>query len=97
MPARPVALGGRIDDRLPLTPFLTALQIPRALASSAPLTTDNYALLLAFSAIGNLGDRTANVLTKLYDTRVSGPGGGRHRDSVSRSRGRRHSPRAGPH
>ncbi|GGN71725.1 MFS transporter [Streptomyces albiflavescens] len=66
-------LGGRIADRLPLTHVLIALQLLRALASFALLTTDNYALLLAFSAAGSLGDRAANVLTKLYATRVAGP------------------------
>lgn len=66
-------LGGRIADRLPLTRVLIALQILRALATLALLTTHNYALLLAFSAVGSLGDRAANVLTKLYATRVSGP------------------------
>ncbi|MFG2360498.1 MFS transporter [Streptomyces mirabilis] len=66
-------LGGRIADRLPLTRVLISLQILRALASLALLTTDNYALLLAFSAVGSFGDRAANVLTKLYATRVSGP------------------------
>lgn len=66
-------LGGRIADRLPLTRVLIFLQILRALASLALLTTDNYALLLAFSAAGSFGDRAANVLTKLYATRVSGP------------------------
>jgi hypothetical protein len=65
-------LGGRIADRLPLTRVLIALQLLRALASFALLTTDNYPLLLAFSAVGSLGDRAANVLTKLYATRVSG-------------------------
>ncbi|MET7851991.1 MFS transporter [Streptomyces avermitilis] len=66
-------LGGRIADRLPLTRVLIALQLLRALASFALLTTDDYALLLAFCAVGSLGDRAANVLTKLYATRVSGP------------------------
>ncbi|MET9038466.1 MFS transporter [Streptomyces mirabilis] len=66
-------LGGRIADRLPLTRVLISLQILRALASLALLTTDNYALLLAFSAAGSFGDRAANVLTKLYATRVAGP------------------------
>lgn len=66
-------LGGRIADRLPLTHVLIALQLLRALASFALLTTDNYALLLAFSAAGSFGDRAANVLTKLYATRVAGP------------------------
>ncbi|MGW3910898.1 MFS transporter [Streptomyces sp. NPDC005070] len=66
-------LGGRMADRLPLTRVLIGLQLLRALASVALLTTDNYALLLAFSAAGSFGDRAANVLTKLYATRVSGP------------------------
>jgi hypothetical protein len=38
------------------------------------LTTDNYAFLLAISAVGSLDDRAANVLTKLYATRLAGPG-----------------------
>ncbi|WP_037621023.1 MFS transporter [Streptomyces aureus] len=66
-------LGGRLADRLPLTRVLVALQLLRACASFALLTTDHFALLLAFSAAGSFGDRAANVLTKLYATRVSGP------------------------
>jgi MFS family permease len=66
-------LGGRIADRLPLTRVLIAVQLARALASFALLTTDNYALLIAFSALGSLGDRASSVLTKLYAARVSGP------------------------
>ncbi|MET7598824.1 MFS transporter [Streptomyces sp. NPDC005481] len=66
-------LGGRIADRLPLTHVLIALQLLRAAASLALLTTDDYVLLLVFSAAGSLGDRTANVLTKLYAARVAGP------------------------
>ncbi|MFE9599462.1 MFS transporter [Streptomyces hokutonensis] len=66
-------LGGRLADRFPLTRVLTALQLLRALASFALLTTDNYVLLIAFSAVGGFGDRAANVLTKLYATRVAGP------------------------
>ncbi|MGW3813708.1 MFS transporter [Streptomyces sp. NPDC005046] len=65
-------VGGRIADRLPLTHVLIALQLMRALASFALLTTDNYTLLLAFSAVGSFGDRAASVLTKLYATRVAG-------------------------
>lgn len=37
------------------------------------LTSDNCALLVAFSAVGSLGDRAASVLTKLCATRVAGP------------------------
>jgi hypothetical protein len=66
-------LGGRLADRLPITRFLVALQLLRAVASFALLTTDNYALLITFSAVGGLGDRGANVLTKLYATRIAGP------------------------
>ncbi|MFJ3235833.1 MFS transporter [Streptomyces sp. NPDC086787] len=66
-------LGGRIADRFPITRVLTAFQLVRALASLALLTTDNYALLVACSAVSTLGDRAANVLTKLYATRVAGP------------------------
>ncbi|WP_262062390.1 MFS transporter [Streptomyces sp. STR69] len=66
-------LGGRLADRFPLTRVLTTLQLLRALASFALLTTDNYVLLIAFSAAGGFGDRAANVLTKLYATRVAGP------------------------
>ncbi|MFJ9707332.1 MFS transporter [Streptomyces sp. NPDC101234] len=66
-------LGGRLADRLPLTRILAALQLVRAVASFTLLTTDNYALLLAISAVGALGDRAANVLTKLYATRIAGP------------------------
>ena len=66
-------LGGRLADRFPLTRVLVALQLLRALASFALLTTDNYVLLIVFSAVGGFGDRAANVLTKLYATRVAGP------------------------
>ncbi|NUP43773.1 MAG: MFS transporter, partial [Streptomyces sp.] len=65
-------LGGRIADRFPLTRVLLAVQLLRALASLALLTTNHYALLLAFSAVGSLGDRAASVLTRLYATRVAG-------------------------
>jgi hypothetical protein len=66
-------LAGRIADRIPVTRVLIAVQLARALASVALLTTDTYALLLACSAVGGLGDRAASVLTKLYATRVAGP------------------------
>jgi len=66
-------LGGRLADRFPLTRVLVALQLLRALASFALLTTDNYVLLITVSAVGGFGDRAANVLTKLYATRVAGP------------------------
>ncbi|MEV1085095.1 MFS transporter [Streptomyces sp. NPDC050211] len=67
-------LGGRIADRFPLTRVLIAVQLLRALASFALLTTHDYALLLAFSAVGSLGDRASSVLTRLYAARVAGAG-----------------------
>ena len=66
-------VGGRLADRFPLTRVLVALQLLRALASFALLTTDNYILLITVSAVAGFGDRAANVLTKLYATRVAGP------------------------
>ncbi|MFF4252894.1 MFS transporter [Streptomyces sp. NPDC001663] len=66
-------LGGRLADRFPLTRVLIAVQLLRAVASLALLTTNDYTLLLAFSAVGSLGDRAASVLTRLYATRVAGP------------------------
>ncbi|MDO0931458.1 MFS transporter [Streptomyces sp. DG2A-72] len=65
-------LGGRIADRFPLTRVLIAVQLLRALASFALLTAHDYALLLAFSAVGSLGDRASSVLTRLYAARVAG-------------------------
>lgn len=66
-------IGGRLADRLPLSRVLIVFQLLRAVASAALLTTDNYALLLVYSAVGSFGDRSANVLTKLYAARVAGP------------------------
>ncbi|WLW56581.1 MFS transporter [Streptomyces sp. YU58] len=66
-------IGGRLADRFPLTRVLPTVQLLRALASFALLTTDDYTLLLAFTAVGALGDRAASVLTRLYATRVAGP------------------------
>ncbi|WUO60031.1 MFS transporter [Streptomyces sp. NBC_00280] len=66
-------LGGRLADRFPLTRVLVALQLIRALASFALLTTNHYALLLACTAVGGFGDRASSVITKLYATRVAGP------------------------
>lgn len=77
-------IGGRIADRLPLTRVLIVFQVLRALAAAALLTTDNYALLLVYSAVGSFGDRSANVLTKLYAARVAGPGRIRYQ-AVSRT------------
>ncbi|MGW4225825.1 MFS transporter [Streptomyces bauhiniae] len=66
-------LGGRLADRFRLTHVLIALQLLRAVASFALLTTDHYGLLVTYSAVGALGDRAASILTKLYATRVAGP------------------------
>ncbi|MFI9820054.1 MFS transporter [Streptomyces sp. NPDC052013] len=66
-------LAGRLADRLPLTRLLTVVQIVRAAASLALLTTDHYALLLVYTSVGSLGDRAGSVLTKLYAARVAGP------------------------
>ncbi|MFJ3711704.1 MULTISPECIES: MFS transporter [unclassified Streptomyces] len=65
-------LAGHLADRLPLTRILVAAQIQQAIALLALLTTHNFALLLVYSAVGSLGDRGSNVLTKLYSARVSG-------------------------
>ncbi|MCX4760507.1 MFS transporter [Streptomyces sp. NBC_01275] len=66
-------IGGRLADRFPLPRVLIAVQLLRALASFALLTTDHYALLVVFCALGGLGDRAGNVLTRLYATRIAGP------------------------
>ncbi|MFF7182611.1 MFS transporter [Streptomyces sp. NPDC008121] len=66
-------LAGRLADRFPLTRLLIGGQLLRAAALLALLTTDTYALLLLYSAIGAVPDRGTNVLTKLYATRVAGP------------------------
>lgn len=99
-------LGGRLADRFPLTPVLIAVQLLRAVASLALLTTDRYVFLLAFCAVGSLGDRAANVLTKLYATRAAGRTAFATKRSTAPSRTRdgrsaawpqrRHSPSATP-
>ncbi|MEU5982943.1 MFS transporter [Streptomyces sp. NPDC047434] len=66
-------LAGRLADRFPVTRVLIAAQLLRAAALLALLTTDHYALLILYSAVGALPDRGTNVLTKLYATRVAGP------------------------
>ncbi|WP_443056082.1 MFS transporter [Streptomyces sp. NBC_00239] len=66
-------LGGRLADRFPLTRLLVALQLLRFVSALALLTTHQFWPLLAYSALGSLGDRAANVLTKLYAARISGP------------------------
>ncbi|MFJ2347639.1 MFS transporter [Streptomyces antimycoticus] len=66
-------LGGLLADRIPLRPLLIIVQLVRAVASLALLTTTDLGLLLAITSVGSLGDRAASVLTKLYATRVAGP------------------------
>lgn len=66
-------LAGRVADRLPVTRVLVTAQLLRAGGGLALLTTDHYTALLAFAALTSVGDRAANVLTKLYATRVTGP------------------------
>ncbi|WP_329618513.1 MFS transporter [Streptomyces sp. S465] len=66
-------LGGLLADRIPLRPLLITVQLARAAASLALLTTTDLRLLLAIASVGSLGDRAASVLTKLYATRVAGP------------------------
>ncbi|MEV4950346.1 MFS transporter [Streptomyces sp. NPDC053755] len=65
-------LAGRLADRFPLTRLLIGGQLLRAAALLALLTTDTYALLVLYSAIGAVPDRGTNVLTRLYATRVAG-------------------------
>ncbi|MFI6684299.1 MFS transporter [Streptomyces sp. NPDC050485] len=65
-------IGGRIADRFPLTRVLVGFQVLRAIAAFALLTTDHFALLLLFASMGSFGDRSANVLTKLYAARIAG-------------------------
>ncbi|MFF1511822.1 MFS transporter [Streptomyces sp. NPDC058326] len=66
-------LGGRLADRFPLVRVIICTQLLRAAALLALLTTDDYPLLVLFSAIGALPDRATNVLTKLYAARIAGP------------------------
>lgn len=66
-------LGGRLADRFPLVRVIICTQLLRAAALLALLTTDDYWLLVLFSAAGALPDRATNVLTKLYAARVAAP------------------------
>ncbi|MET9726435.1 MFS transporter [Streptomyces zaomyceticus] len=66
-------LGGRLADRFPLVRVIICTQLLRAAALLALLTTDDYPLLVLFSAVGALPDRATNVLTKLYAARIAGP------------------------
>ncbi|MFI1682327.1 MFS transporter [Streptomyces sp. NPDC020607] len=66
-------LAGHLADRFPVTRILIGAQLQQAVALLALLTTDNFALLLLYSAVNSLADRGANVLTKLYAARIAGP------------------------
>ncbi|MEU2681948.1 MFS transporter [Streptomyces sp. NPDC007107] len=66
-------LAGRLADRFPVTRILLGAQLARGAALLALLTTDDYALLVLFSALGALPDRASSVLTKLFAARVAGP------------------------
>ncbi|PWS52864.1 MFS transporter [Streptomyces sp. FT05W] len=66
-------LAGRLADRFPVTRVLVVAQLARGAALLALLTTNDYALLVLFSALGALPDRASSVLTKLFAARVAGP------------------------
>ncbi|MFJ8752826.1 MFS transporter [Streptomyces sp. NPDC102441] len=66
-------LAGRLADRFPVTRILLVVQLARGAALLALLTTNDYALLVLFSALGALPDRASSVLTKLFAARVAGP------------------------
>ncbi|MCB5165219.1 MFS transporter [Streptomyces bambusae] len=66
-------LAGRAADSIPVTRLSACLHLVRAAAALALLTTHDFWLLLAYSAVGSLGDRGANVTTKLYAARIAGP------------------------
>ncbi|MET8686161.1 MFS transporter [Streptomyces sp. NPDC004732] len=66
-------LAGHLADRFPVTRIIIGAQLQQAVALLALLTTDNFALLVLYSAVNSLADRGANVLTKLYAARIAGP------------------------
>ncbi|MFF2137425.1 MFS transporter [Streptomyces sp. NPDC058193] len=66
-------LAGRLADRFPVTRVLVAAQLARGAALLALLTTNDYVLLVLFSALASLPDRASSVLTKLFAARVAGP------------------------
>lgn len=66
-------LAGHLADRFPVTRVIIGSQLLQAAALLALLTTDNFSLLLLYSAANSLADRGANVLTKLYAARIAGP------------------------
>ncbi|WP_308355071.1 MFS transporter [Streptomyces sp. MUM 203J] len=66
-------LAGRLADRFPVVRLLVAFQTVRAVAAVGLLLSDAYGALLFCAALGSFGDRSANVLTKLYAARLAGP------------------------
>lgn len=66
-------LAGHLADRFPVTRVIIGAQVQQAIALLALLTTDDFSLLLLYSAVSSLADRGANVLTKLYAARIAGP------------------------
>ncbi|MEV8319947.1 MFS transporter [Streptomyces sp. NPDC059900] len=77
-------LAGHLADRFPVTRVIIGSQLQQAIALLALLTTDNFSLLLLYSAVNSLADRGANVLTKLYAARIAGPNRTRYQ-AVQRS------------
>ncbi|BAU81842.1 major facilitator superfamily protein [Streptomyces laurentii] len=65
-------LAGRFADRFPLIRVIAATQLLRAVTLLALLTTNDFALLTLYSALGALPDRAGSVLVKLYAARVAG-------------------------
>ncbi|MGB8941431.1 MAG: MFS transporter [Streptomyces sp.] len=66
-------LAGHLADRFAVTRVIIGSQLLQAAALLALLTTENFSLLLLYSAVNSLADRGANVLTKLYAARIAGP------------------------
>ncbi|MGW0781863.1 MFS transporter [Streptomyces sp. NPDC002913] len=66
-------LAGRLADRFPVTRILVVAQLARGAALLALLSTNEYGLLVLYSALGALPDRASSVLTKLFAARVAGP------------------------
>ncbi|MFE5238967.1 MULTISPECIES: MFS transporter [unclassified Streptomyces] len=66
-------IAGRLADRFPVTRILVVAQLARGAALLALLSTNEYGLLVLYSALGALPDRASSVLTKLFAARVAGP------------------------
>ncbi|MGW7696732.1 MFS transporter [Streptomyces asiaticus] len=66
-------LGGLLADRVRLRPLLITVQLVRAAASLALLTTTDLRLLLAIASVGSLGDRAPPLHTTPTAPRPPGP------------------------